>query len=270
MEVRDLNYKGRLLQFSHNKKIVISRPEGRDDIWLTKGDDDEFDIDILSDALQRWTKNAGRDELMKINSQLKKALTSPLSDLVVYCKERKAPLDMTQVVEGNTNTKLRQFNQTGLLKMISRFNCLDYTCITSSDMERMFEIVNVNTIEAIIQFHMNVLSKVYPGSGFWANVDPKPMWLSGAQLVSLNHQAASSTDIQTNNAMFASNGSCGYVLKPNVLLTGPETSCIVTLKIIEARHLRTLKHINEQLFEPHIRVNKSIMFALKDYFLGDH
>ena len=137
-------------------------------------------------------------------------------------------------------------------------------------MARMIGIVNVNTIEAIVQFHMNILSKVYPGSGFWANVDPKPMWLSGAQLVSLNHQAASSTDIQTNNAMFASNGSCGYVLKPNVLLTGPETSCIVTLKIIEARHLRTLKHINEQLFEPHIRVNKSIMFALKDYFLGDH
>ena len=157
VEVRDLNFKGKLLKFSHNKKIVISRPEGRDDIWLTKGDDDEFDIDILSDALQRWTKNAGRDELMKINSQLKKALTtSPLSDLVVYCKERRATLDMTQVVEGKTNTKLRQFNQTGLLKMIGRSNCLDYTCITSSDMDRMIGIINVNTIEAIVQFHITI------------------------------------------------------------------------------------------------------------------
>ena len=171
---------------------------------------------------------------------------------------------MTQVVEGKTNTKLRQFNQTGLLKMIGRSNCLDYTCITSSDMERMIGIVNVNTIERIIQFHMNILSKVYPVGRIFARCDdPKPMWLSGAQLVGLNNQEASNTDIQTNNAMFASNGSCGYVLKPNVLLTGFETSCIVTLKIIEARHLRTLKHIKETLFEPHIRVSKSILYVLK-------
>ena len=172
---------------------------------------------------------------------------------------------MTQVIDGKTNTKLRQFNQTGLLKMISRFNCLDYTCITSTDMESMIGIVNVNTMEAIIQFHLNILSKVYPNTGivFGAKGDPKPMWLSGAQLVGINHQAASSTSIQTNNAMFASNGSCGYVLKPNVLLTGPETSCVITLKIIEARHLRTLKHINEQLFEPHIRVSPSFTYASK-------
>ena len=163
---------------------------------------------------------------------------------------------MTQVVEGKINTKLRQFNQTGLLKMIGRTQCLDYTCITSSEMDRMLGIVNVNNIEDIIQFHKNILSNVHPRNSLWPKGDPKPMWLSGAQLVGVHHQDASTADIQTNNAMFTSNGNCGYVLKPNVLLTGPETSCIITLKIIEARHLRTLKHINEQLFEPHIRVGQ--------------
>ena len=267
VEERDLDYKGQLLRFSHNKKIVISRPE-RDNIELTKGDDDNFDVDILLVALQRWTQNTGGEEMVKTDSQLSRTTLSrgatgprPLAELVVYCKERKAALDMTQVVEGKTNTKLRQFKQTGLLKMMSKYHCLNYTDITSTDMERMLGIVNVNTIEAIIQFHENILSKVFPlYRMFGQGDDPKPMWLCGAQLVALNHQAASSTDVQTNNAMFASNGSCGYVLKPNVLLTGPETSCIITLKIIEARHLRTLKHINEQLFEPHIRVSQPIMY----------
>merc|ERR1719284_253882 len=84
------------------------------------------------------------------------------------------------------------------------------------------------------------------------------MWLAGTQIVGLNLHDNSWQNlsyISTNNAMFASNGGSGYVLKPNVLLTGPETTCILTLKIVEARHLRSFKFINEQLFEPHIRAS---------------
>ena len=252
VEERDLDNK--FLKLSHNKKIVISRP-GRGCIELTKDDDDIFDIDILLDALRSWTENT-RIRKGTTVAPPPKPPPHPLSDLVVYCKHRKDPLDMTQVVEGKINTKLRQFNQTGLLKMIGRTQCLDYTCITSNEMDRMLGIVNVNNIEDIIQFHKNILSNVHPRNSLWPKGDPKPMWLSGAQLVGVHHHDATTADIQTNNAMFTSNGNCGYVLKPNVLLTGPETSCIITLKIIEARHLRTLKHINEQLFEPHIRVRQ--------------
>ena len=190
--------------------------------------------------------------------------SSELAELVVYCKERKAPLDEAQVINGKINTRLRQFKQTGLLKMINRLNCLDYTSVTSTEIGSMIQ-MPLN-IETVIQFHLNILSKVYPGTaitGTWGRRDPKPMWLAGTQIASVQFQDPHNPHISTNNAMFASNGGCGYVLKPNVLLTGPETTCILTLKIVEARHLRSFKFINEQLFEPHIRVSSCLTKCCK-------
>ena len=130
----------------------------------------------------------------------------------------------------------------------------------------MKPVLTVNNIDAFIQFHEDILSKVYPGGSFRSMRDPKPMWLAGTQMVGLNLHDNSWQNlsyISTNNAMFASNGGCGYVLKPNVLLTGPETTCILTLKIVEARHLRSFKFINEQLFEPHIRVSSCLTKCCK-------
>ena len=257
LTVEEAELNNQFLRFPHNKKIVIRRSLG--DIELTKGDGDIFGIDILLDALRKWTKCAGREasrEPQKKRSMTMGATSSspspPLSELAVYCKERKDPLNEEHVINGEVNTKLRQAKQKGLLRMLSRLNCLNYKQITSTDIDRMIQILNENNIEAFIEFHKNILSKV----SYKPKRDPKPMWLCGAQIVGLDLQDEhSSAHIRTNNAMFASNGSCGYVLKPDVLLTGPETSCIITLNIIEARHLRTLRRINEQLVKPHLRVS---------------
>jgi len=263
--VKEAELNNLFLRFSHNKKIVIRRSLG--DIELTKEDGDIFGIDILLDALRKWTNKAGREASKE--QQKKRTWTmgatssssSPLSELAVYCKERRDLLNEAQVIHGGVNAKLRQRKQTGLLRMLSRLNCLNYTQITSTDIDRMIQILNENNIEAFIEFHKNILSKI----SYRPRRDPKLMWLCGAQIVGLDLQDEhSSAHIRTHNAMFSSNGSCGYVLKPEVLLTGPETSCIITLKIVEARHLRTLRRINEQLVNPHLRVTIEECEQMKD------
>ena len=88
------------------------------------------------------------------------------------------------------------------------------------------------------------------------------MWKAGVQAVTLNLPVLDTQDreihglpIQVNNAMFRdTNGGCGYVLKPEGLATSPETSYLVTLKILEGRHLKSLKHPREQLLSPHLEV----------------
>ena len=61
-------------------------------------------------------------------------------------------------------------------------------------------------------------SRIYPrGSRVnSSNYDPVPLWLAGCQLVALNYQAED-RPLMLNRAMFRLNGSCGYVLKPQVL-----------------------------------------------------
>ena len=57
-----------------------------------------------------------------------------------------------------------------------------------------------------------------------------------------------------NNAMFKTNGNSGFVLKPKGLEVTIDRCCIVTLKILEARHLFTVKHHNDNFMTPHIHV----------------
>merc|ERR1711971_345656 len=175
LTVEEAELNNQFLRFAHNKKIVIRRSLG--DIELTKGDGDVFGIDILLDALRKWTNKAGRE--VSKEQQKKRTWTmgatssssSQLSELAVYCKERRDPLNETQVIHGRVNAKLRQRKQTGLLRMLSRLNCLNYTQITSTDIDRLTQILNKNNIEAFIEFHKNILSKI----SYRPRRDPKPM-----------------------------------------------------------------------------------------------
>eukprot|EP01062_Namystynia_karyoxenos_P050196 TRINITY_DN3891_c0_g2_i1.p1 TRINITY_DN3891_c0_g2~~TRINITY_DN3891_c0_g2_i1.p1 ORF type:complete len:1619 (+),score=351.45 TRINITY_DN3891_c0_g2_i1:102-4958(+) len=48
-----------------------------------------------------------------------------------------------------------------------------------------------------------------------SNYDPRPSWAMGAHCVALNYQKADSAELRINHAVFADNGGCGYILKPN-------------------------------------------------------
>ena len=103
------------------------------------------------------------------------------------------------------------------------------------------------------KYHRSILSQVHPQSR--GSYNPLPFWSSGAQLVSQN-LAELGPMLQINNAMFASNGRCGYVLKPE-----EQTSCIVSLKVLEARHLFSTK--TDDFLIPHIQVLVRIFEVLK-------
>lgn len=68
------------------------------------------------------------------------------------------------------------------------------------------------------EFTKNHMVRVYPSgwrqnsSNYW----PLDHWNCGAQMVALNYQR-STLPMFVNNALFALNGQCGYVLKPNHL-----------------------------------------------------
>ena len=156
----------------------------------------------------------------------------------------------------------------GLLKKLDWSDCLDYNQITSVDnvASEVKGIISPFNVESFIEFHQSFLTKVHPvaRTAGWntSNYDPIPIWESGVQAASLNLHAedtevqGSCNPIQVNNAMFRdTNGGSGYVLKPDRLMTSPETSCIITLKILEGRHLKTLKSPHSQLLCPHIEVS---------------
>ena len=68
---------------------------------------------------------------------------------------------------------------------------------------------------AMVEHTRRQLVRVYPGPlrVDSSNFNPAPYWAAGVQMVALNCQTA---DVPTriNNALFRTNGRCGYVLKP--------------------------------------------------------
>uniref|UniRef100_UPI00358FD53F 1-phosphatidylinositol 4,5-bisphosphate phosphodiesterase eta-2-like n=1 Tax=Myxine glutinosa TaxID=7769 RepID=UPI00358FD53F len=73
-------------------------------------------------------------------------------------------------------------------------------------------------VEAFLHFNRRQLSRVYPSSlrVDSSNFSPHLYWSVGCQLVALNYQT-SGRMMELNRALFATNGNCGYVLKPDCL-----------------------------------------------------
>ncbi|CAG8468305.1 8599_t:CDS:2 [Acaulospora morrowiae] len=109
------------------------------------------------------------------------------------------------------------------------------------------------------------LSRVYP-SGFRinsSNFEPHHQWAVGNQLVALNWQTFD-LGMQINQAMFAVNGRCGYVLKPESL-RNPEMIARsatlrrsprnLTIEIISAQQLpRPKDAVKGEVIDPFVEV----------------
>uniref|UniRef100_G1M444 Phosphoinositide phospholipase C n=1 Tax=Ailuropoda melanoleuca TaxID=9646 RepID=G1M444_AILME len=72
-----------------------------------------------------------------------------------------------------------------------------------------------------VRFNQRQLSRVYPSSYRVdsSNYNPQPFWNAGCQMVALNYQSEGRM-LQLNRAKFSTNGSCGYVLKPQCMCQG--------------------------------------------------
>lgn len=112
--------------------------------------------------------------------------------------------------------------------------------------------------QSFIRFHRTKISRVYPKGQRLdsSNFNPMPFWNAGSQMIALNYQTPDKS-MQLNQAKFRDNGACGFVLKPEFLISenGDEllsrvASKVVTLRVIGARYLcRSNRNINCPLVE---------------------
>ena len=104
------------------------------------------------------------------------------------------------------------------------------------------------------------LSRVYPKAQRMdsSNYNPMPMWNVGSQMAALNFQTGDKP-MQLNQAKFALNGGCGYVLRPEFMFSDdyspmdagtapPGVGFLLSVKVLAARHLtRYVTHNNSLL-----------------------
>ena len=184
---------------------------------------------------------------IKPQRNVSKGQARELQQLMVYCKSKKGQLTAEQVETTNGYLRLRSESANkGIAGFIyEKELCGSFQHVTSTPEDQLIrQLVPLNR-GSYEKYHRSILSQVHPQSR--GSYNPLPFWSSGAQLVSQN-LAELGPMLQINNAMFASNGRCGYVLKPEA-----QTSCIVSLKILEARHLFSTK--TDDFLIPHIQVN---------------
>ena len=242
MEFKALDSKA--LKFAHDKKIVIDLGDGGK-IEVTKEDDIELLFEALKSQLMTTRTESGKS--IKPQRNVSKGQARELQQLMVYCKSKKGQLTADQVETTNGYLRLRSESANkGIAGFIyEKELCGSFQHVTSTPEDQLIgQLVPLNR-GSYENYHRSILSQVHPQSR--GSYNPLPFWSSGAQLVSQN-LAELGPMLQINNAMFASNGRCGYVLKPEA-----QTSCIVSLKILEARHLFSTK--TDDFLIPHIQVN---------------
>ncbi|XP_071504089.1 1-phosphatidylinositol 4,5-bisphosphate phosphodiesterase gamma-1-like [Diadema antillarum] len=104
--------------------------------------------------------------------------------------------------------------------------------------------------KVLLKYNRMQVSRTYPKGQRIdsSNYDPIPIWHCGCQMVSLNYQTPD-RHMQVNEGLFALNGRCGYVLKPECMLDKNFDSfdkrtllgvdpIHLTITIISARHLQ--------------------------------
>ena len=114
-------------------------------------------------------------------------------------------------------------------------------------------------------FTSQFLTKIYPhGLRFFSsNYHPIPHWNSGAQMISLNYQT-NSNPMWMNRALFETNGSCGYVLKPEHIINPdfvayPTRRCILSITVLCAFNLTTL---DNEIINPYVEIR---IFGCRKY-----
>ena len=249
----------KILRFPHDKKIVIDLGETK--IEITKQDDIELLYEALRSEISGPVREGSNKSIKPQRSPSQVGQAAELSSLMVYCKSKKGQLSLEQVemTNGYLRTKRQRDDVSHFLDKIEL--CGNFQHITSTpDDQLLRQLVPLNS-SSYVAYHQSILSHVHPhiSRGIY---NPLPFWRAGAQLVSQN-LAETGPMLQINKAMFSTNGGCGYVLKPKT-----QTACIVSLKILEARHLYSVK--TDDFLIPHVQVSSKSEFSRCDNILkGD-
>lgn len=150
-----------------------------------------------------------------------------LSDLVNYCE----PVHFSSFEESEQNWKFHN---------MSSFSETDALDLTLSEGKKF---MNHNSL---------FLSRIYPKGMRTdsSNYNPVPLWNVGCQIVALNYQTMDEP-MFLNEAKFAQNGKCGYILKPKFLYDKRENydpNCIPDPKYKKILRIRVIS--GQQLPKP--------------------
>ncbi|PWN53803.1 hypothetical protein IE53DRAFT_383694 [Violaceomyces palustris] len=194
---RDANEAQSLVMESHSTSASTDTTESDGDGLLSTA------RDLVRSVTQRGARrsdkkdNFGGDPTSK--DKPKKVLMSPaLASLLVY----------------TIGVKCRGINKKERYATQHMFSLSERTALKY--------IRSPSTREDLIKHNLRHLSRVYPSMASFArlhaskNFVPLDMWAAGIQLVALNWQTLD-LGFELNQSLFARNGRCGYVLKPEAL-----------------------------------------------------
>jgi len=171
-----------------NKVIVKAKKPAGSEVESDDEEDEE-----CGDTIDYIDSDAGDG-----NANTKKKAHKPL-----------AP-ELRQVVNVCTGKKFKSFQTS-----FEEDECVHFPSLRENIAKNLLE----DESENFIRFTERQIAKIYPHGTRTdsSNVKPYPLWAVGAQVVTLNMQTEDKPNFY-NRALFGSNGFCGYVLKPDILL----------------------------------------------------
>ncbi|XP_053556682.1 1-phosphatidylinositol 4,5-bisphosphate phosphodiesterase gamma-2 [Bombina bombina] len=203
-----------------DKQLVFSlEPKNPEDPLVDFATEKIEDLFEWYQCIHQIEQQKGAEIFVLSNLEKNQLIAREMSDLVIYCKPTS---------EAKDNLERADFRE------------------IRSFVENKAESIARQKPNELLQYNRKALTRIYPKGQRVdsSNYDPLRLWLCGAQMVALNYQTPDRY-MQINNAMFAYNGRCGYILQPECMRqdfydpsdSKKQLQMILTIKIIGARHL---------------------------------
>uniref|UniRef100_A0A8C6UIW8 Phosphoinositide phospholipase C n=1 Tax=Neogobius melanostomus TaxID=47308 RepID=A0A8C6UIW8_9GOBI len=155
----------------------------------------QYLVSILGDKLLTAPLDHPTTGELPSPNQKKKVVAEALSDLVIYTR----------------SVKFVSFSHSR-----DNQNCYENTSMSEKKASKLVKTAGGD----FVRHNQRFLSRIYPAGSRTtsSNYNPQKFWNVGAQLVALNFQSLDLA-MDLNDGRFLDNGGCGYVLKPDVLMS---------------------------------------------------
>ncbi|XP_015790131.1 1-phosphatidylinositol 4,5-bisphosphate phosphodiesterase eta-2 [Tetranychus urticae] len=222
-----------------NKILVKSkgRPSGSEDTDSSSSESSESEEELNETRRYITDRRYSVSAVAKSSSgkSKKHKISNNLADLAVYCSAKK--------FRSLEDTLSWKFNEMFSLKET-----------VSADLANFYT-------KEYIACTAKRLVRIYPkGSRFnSSNYDPTIHWNVGCQMVALNVQTLGK-HLLINEARFATNGHCGYALKPDFLMKTKEGQSPKPLRleltVLSGQHLRnTDASPEDDIIDPYVKIS---------------
>lgn len=129
--------------------------------------------------------------------------------------------------------------------------------VSTSETKYLRWVKSEHLVQQWVIWNESRLSRIFPkGTRIDAsNYDPSAAWGAGNQVVALNFQTKG-VAMQLNDSKFRENGNCGYVLKPQYMISrdaAPEPGVILDVHILSGQQLPKLRGGEEgEVIDPYV------------------